>query len=103
MSGTEQGSIGQPRKAVRLRIEGHVQGVGFRAWVVATSTGLGLDGWVANRRDGGVEALVSGPARTVDEMVSRCYVGPPAARVAMVKSFDEAGPVPDGFQVHPTR
>jgi len=101
MSGS--GSIDPPRKLVRVRIEGHVQGVGFRAWVAATATGLGLDGWVANRRDGGVEAVFCGPASTVDEMVGRCHAGPPAAHVAMVREFAEAGSVSAGFHVHPTR
>jgi acylphosphatase len=88
---------------VRVRIEGRVQGVGFRAWVVREATALGLDGSVANRRDGGVEAVFAGPADRVDVMVARCYNGPPAATVAMVKVLAEPGAVASGFQVLPTR
>jgi acylphosphatase len=37
------------RRTVRVRLEGHVQGVGFRYWTERTATDLGLDGWVRNR------------------------------------------------------
>ena len=50
------------RRTVRVRLEGHVQGVGFRYWTERAATDLGLDGWVRNRRDGGVEAVFSGGA-----------------------------------------
>lgn len=92
-------------KAVRVRIEGRVQGVGFRAWLAATARGLGLAGWVANRRDGGVEAALAGPQRDVDAMLARCSHGPPAARVDMVKVLPETEPVlaGSGFEVRATR
>jgi acylphosphatase len=91
-------------KSVRVRIEGRVQGVGFRAWVEANATGLGLAGWVANRRDGGVEASFTGPAAAVDDMLARCRHGPRTAAVAMVKALEETEPAPTaGFEVRPTR
>ena len=90
-------------KTVRLRIEGRVQGVGFRAWLAAAARRLGLDGWVANRRDGGVEAVASGPASHVDALVAECRAGPPAARVDMVKCLDETDVPASGFEVRPTR
>ena len=76
--------MGEPQRhqrTVRVRIEGRVQGVGFRYWTERVATGLGLAGWVRNRRDGGVEALFSGPADDVAEMLERCRDGPPSARV----------------------
>ena len=96
------GSTGERR--VRVRIEGRVQGVGFRYWVEQTAGGLGLRGWVRNRRDATVEAVFAGPAEVVSDMVHRCRRGPPAARVADVATLEEGtADVPaDGFEVRPT-
>ena len=68
----------------RLRITGKVQGVWFRSWAVKTAQGLGLTGWVRNRRDGAVEALIHGPYLSVEAMVEASWRGPPAARVTDV-------------------
>ena len=92
----------------RVMIRGRVQGVGYRAWVEHQAIGLGLHGWVRNRRDGSVEALFAGPGKAVAEMVALCRHGPPSARVAAV--LDEPagadqlglrGPG-EGFSVLPT-
>jgi len=72
----------------QVMIRGRVQGVGYRAWVAHVATVLGVEGWVRNRRDGGVEAVFAGPAKAVTEMVARCRRGPSAAEVAAVE--DEA-------------
>src|SRR5215470_20248432 len=91
------------RRTVRIRIEGRVQGVGFRYWTERVAVGLGLDGWVRNRRDGGVEALLSGPAADVAAMIARCQHGPPSARVDFVKVIEEAEEPAPGFEVLPTK
>jgi acylphosphatase len=90
------------RRTVRVRLEGHVQGVGFRYWTERTATELGLDGWVRNRRDGGVEAVFSGAAEAVAQMIKRCQHGPPSARVDFVKVLAEAQAPQAGFEVRPT-
>jgi acylphosphatase len=90
------------RRTVRLRIEGRVQGVGFRMFVERTAIALGLDGWVRNRRDGGVEAVVSGTHAAVEQMIVRCHAGPPASRVDRVEVLPEDEVVAPGFTVHPT-
>jgi acylphosphatase len=72
------------QSAVRVRIEGRVQGVWFRAWTAQEATARGLDGWVRNRADGTVEALFKGPADAVEAMVEACREGPPSARVTGV-------------------
>lgn len=66
-------------------ISGRVQGVGYRAWVEAQATSLGLEGWVRNRRDGSVEAVFSGPEDTVSGMIVACRRGPSSARVDNVQ------------------
>lgn len=89
-------------RTVHVRIEGRVQGVGFRAWVENEATGLGLDGWVRNRRDGTVEAVFGGDPDSVAEMLRRCKIGPPAARVTRVDVVAEDVQVDSGFQVERT-
>ena len=85
-----------------VRIEGRVQGVWFRAWIVDEATRRELEGWVRNRRDGSVEALFSGPAREVDNMVLACRRGPPAAVVGNVTVSPSAAPASPGFHQIPT-
>jgi acylphosphatase len=68
-------------KIVRLRISGRVQGVGFRAFVADEAERRGLSGWVRNRRDGSVEALLAGEEAIVDEMIGTCRRGPAGSRV----------------------
>jgi acylphosphatase len=68
----------------RVMIRGRVQGVGYRAWVAHEAVRLGLEGWVRNRRDGSVEALLAGSEEAVTEMMARCRRGPSAAHVDAV-------------------
>jgi acylphosphatase len=83
-------------RAVRVHIRGRVQGVFFRAWTVDQARALGLKGWVRNRRDGSVEALVSGPLAKVEAMLKLFRSGPPEAYVTGIECADadpnDAGP-----------
>ena len=88
--------------ALHLIIGGRVQGVGYRAWVAEEAASRGLSGWVRNRRDGSVEALVAGDAGVVEEFLERCRDGPRAASVSSVTSESYDGPLPRGFTVRPT-
>jgi acylphosphatase len=91
-----------PEKTVRLRISGKVQGVGYRIWATRIAAGLGLRGWVRNRLDGSVEALVTGTPDAVCAMVEASRNGPSGARVAEVAvtpAEDDGG---DGFVALPT-
>lgn len=85
-----------------LRITGRVQGVGYRAWAIETAARLGLRGWVRNRGDGSVEALVIGAEDAVEAMIEACRTGPFAARVAGVAVNDAADDGSDGFRPRPT-
>ncbi|MCS6878303.1 MAG: acylphosphatase [Geminicoccaceae bacterium] len=93
---------GERSVAVRVELHGRVQGVGFRAWMVRQARRLGLKGWVRNRRDGSVEALLDGPRERIAEMLALCRQGPPLARVDSVRTESVAEPVPDDFEERPT-
>ena len=86
----------------RVIIRGRVQGVGYRAWAETEAVTLGLSGWVRNRRDGTVEAMVAGPQRDVDAFVARCRSGPRSATVTGIVTEPHAGPQAAGFTVLPT-
>ena len=87
---------------MRVRLEGRVQGVWFRAWAAEEAMRLGLRGWVRNRADGSVEAQFCGPAARVEEMVAACRRGPPLARVdGLLQAPVEDDGMP-GFRKLPT-
>jgi acylphosphatase len=62
-------------------IRGRVQGVGFRAFVEDAAEACHLEGWVRNRRDGSVEAVLAGRPDVVDTMIKALRTGPSGARV----------------------
>jgi acylphosphatase len=64
-----------------VSVRGRVQGVGYRAFVEHHALQRGLAGWVRNRRDGSVEAVFAGPAKSVEGMIEDCRFGPLPARV----------------------
>jgi len=70
--------------AKHLIISGRVQGVGYRASMVDEARRLGISGWVRNRRDGTVEAVVDGSADAIAQIVGWAKRGPPGGRVADV-------------------
>lgn len=67
-----------------LIVSGRVQGVFFRAETQKAATRLGVSGWVRNKHDGTVEAVVEGPEKDVMSLIDWCRIGPPVARVAKV-------------------
>ncbi|MBX5206013.1 acylphosphatase [Rhizobium sp. NZLR1] len=72
--------------AVRVRISGKVQGVGFRMWTRNEAVRLGLTGWVRNERDGAVVALIAGPDTAISIMIERFSRGPAGSSVAGVET-----------------
>jgi acylphosphatase len=85
-----------------VRIRGRVQGVGYRDWMQREATRLGVHGWVRNRRDGSVEALVSGDPAAVGALLTACRAGPPLGWVdTIVEDFAEP-PAEPGFHRAPT-
>lgn len=89
-------------KTVHVRIEGIVQGVGFRAWTERTALGNGLTGWVANREDGAVEAVFQGLASRVTDVLSLCRRGPTSAAVRSIVILGEPADRYAVFEVRST-
>ena len=88
-----------------LRISGRVQGVGYRDALAAEARARSVAGWVRNRRDGTVEAILQGSAEAVDAVIAWTRRGPPAARVQAVEIGDAAADFArryDGFEWLPT-
>jgi acylphosphatase len=90
------------QRTVRIRLVGRVQGVSFRDWMEREARRLGLAGWVRNRRDNSVEAVISGDPAVVDDMLTRCRQGPPAARVADLAILSEDDETFADFEIRPT-
>jgi acylphosphatase len=87
----------------RLRIRGRVQGVGYRDALCVEAQRRGVSGWVRNRTDGSVEALVQGDAEPVAGLIAWARRGPRAARVDEVHIEPaDANDVHAGFERRPT-
>jgi acylphosphatase len=88
----------------RVLIEGLVQGVGYREFTRRSALRLNISGWVRNRSDGTVEALLGGAAEDLETMLAQMREGPPGARVANLRIAErEAGDVEEStFQVRAT-
>ena len=84
-----------------VHIMGIVQGVGFRDFLLAAAQRNKLDGWVRNRSDGSVEALVSGSTKAVEAFVTAATRGPYGARITAVDLHNSEPPKEKGFQKLP--
>jgi acylphosphatase len=84
-------------KARHLIITGHVQGVGYRDWLVQQARRLALAGWVRNVGAGQVEALIAGDPGAVEECLHACRLGPPAAVVDTIVDRIADPPAEPGF------
>jgi len=73
--------------AWQVVVRGRVQGVGYRMAMTEAAGALGVTGWVRNRRDGTVEALVQGDDAAVERLLAWCRRGPPGARVAAIATL----------------
>ncbi|WP_137127406.1 acylphosphatase [Roseomonas sp. HF4] len=83
---------------LRVVIVGRVQGVGYRDWMVREAARHGVRGWVRNRPDGTVEALVAGEEEAVQALLSACRRGPLLARVHGIVEEAAEPPAEQGFR-----
>jgi acylphosphatase len=86
-------------RRVRVRAQGRVQGVFFRAETRSRAESLGLAGWVRNAPDGTVEAVLEGDPERVNSMVEWFRHGPSGARVDELDVATEEPAGEAGFQV----
>jgi acylphosphatase len=88
----------------RLRVQGKVQGVGFRWFVQEEARALGLRGWVRNTPNGDVVLEVGGAPEVVDGLMRAVALGPPASRVesllAEPADAESSEALPTPFVVH---
>ena len=84
-----------------LRIHGRVQGIGYRYAMLVEATRIGLTGWVRNRMDGTVEAMVAGTKEEVERLIEWAKQGPRGAKVTRVDVEDAEGNF-DSFEQIPS-
>ena len=87
------------RIAVKLRVTGRVQGVGYRENMVRVAAELGVKGWVMNEYDGSVKAFLQGEDQRVMQAVEWAMRGPPSARVDSAKADRVAPRSVHGFRI----
>jgi len=84
-------------------VQGHVQGVGFRAFVLATAQHENLPGWVRNCYDGNVELLAEGDQTCLETLLDAIRRGPSGSFVSHVEyQWQEPGAKYTRFSVAPT-
>ncbi|MGP9677088.1 acylphosphatase [Halomonas sp. AOP27-A1-41] len=94
-----------PKPCQRLvSIEGKVQGVGYRKWLRREAAALNIQGWVRNRADGSVQAVLKGDLAKVERMLGKLHFGPKAASVAKVSVTSHSRALSySGFRILKTR
>jgi len=93
--------MSETRVTLRLVAHGRVQGVWFRESMRVEAERLGVTGWVRNRSDGTVEAVVHGHAGAVEAIVAWARRGPESARVTRLESSPASGEF-RAFEKRPT-
>jgi acylphosphatase len=74
-----------------LIITGRVQGVGYRNYLAFKARQFQITGWVRNRSDGSVEAIIQGMPENVEALIVRAHRGPPKASVSGVAVSEATG------------
>jgi len=94
--------VAEELTTMNIRIEGQVQGCGFRDFAIREANNRKLRGWVRNRSDGSVEAVAHGPNLQVEEFIAACMQGPAGARVSAIDLKPTDPPQSLGFVRRPT-
>ncbi len=73
-------------KRLHAIVEGHVQGVGFRYFVLSQAQSLNLTGWVRNLTNGDVEVTAEGNSTDLEQLLFKLHQGPPGSHVINVQA-----------------
>jgi acylphosphatase len=88
---------------LHIRVDGHVQGVGFRYFVYDFAQAKALNGWVRNRHNGEVEVLAEGSREDLEDLLTHIRRGPSRSMVTEVKfDWSSASNLYDKFSLLPT-
>lgn len=79
----------------KLKIIGHVQGVGFRYSMLSAAHRIGVTGWVKNSADKSVESIVQGHVQQINDIIEWAQHGPSSAQVDHVQVEDATGEFSD--------
>ncbi|HET6231223.1 MAG TPA: acylphosphatase [Longimicrobiaceae bacterium] len=87
---------------LHVRVNGRVQGVGFRWFVREEARRLGLSGWVTNLESGDVEVAAGGTAASLERLRAALRVGPAGAAVMDIEELagEVPKPLPYPFNIH---
>jgi len=85
--------------ARHVHVTGRVQGVWFRAWTREQALAEGVSGWIRNRPDGAVEAVLAGTEEAVETLIAKLHDGPTAAKVENLRVADTTVPDETGFHI----
>ena len=86
--------------ARRWRVNGRVQGVGYRWFVVKCANEIGVKGWVRNEPDGGVQAYAIGSEEQLDRLAGFLHKGPPLSDVRSVEQQEASIEKVTAFEIH---
>jgi acylphosphatase len=76
---------GSEKFRIKVRVEGVVQGVYFRATTCQQARRLKLFGWVRNCPDSSVEIVAEGEKKVLEQLIAWCHHGPEGAVVTQVE------------------
>jgi len=86
-------------RAARFLVNGRVQGVGYRYFVLREAQALGIDGYVRNLADGSVEVVAQAPEGTLLVLARRLADGPAFAEVTSIERDEVPALRATGFTI----
>ncbi|MEE2746084.1 MAG: acylphosphatase [Pseudomonadota bacterium] len=86
-------------KSYHVKVEGRVQGVWYRVWAQKKAVNHEIRGWIRNRSDGTVEAVVCGRELAINKLLEAMKTGPTMANVISIRAEPCDPPINYSFDV----